>query len=110
MDRWSWRSSCGGRGSARLMPERCRVGLERNGQPAAQLSDHGGGGERRQAANLAAEMGLVGIARRQCQRRQLRLGRPSGEVEKALETEDAVQPLRAVAEGLVAAPAQAALA
>ena len=80
------------------MPEKCRVGLERNGQPAAQLSDHGSGGERRQAADLAAEMGLIGIARRQRQRRQLRSGRPSGEVEKALETEDAVQPLRAVAE------------
>src|SRR5229473_453174 len=99
-----------GRAFRRSVARRLGGCLERNGQSAGDLADHGAGGQAGQTPDLAAEMGLIGISRRERQRRQLRRGRPPGNSQEALETEDAVQLLRAIAEDLMAAPPQAALA
>src|SRR5690242_4462944 len=87
-----------------------RACLEENGQLAHELTQDLARREAGESPRLPAEMGLIGIARRKRRRREAGGGALPEKRDKALESEDALQRLRPVAEGRMAAPPQAALA
>ena len=63
-----------------------------------------------QAADLAREVGLIGIAARRRQLRKSRLGRTAKQPKELLEAQDPCQGLRPISERALAAPPQRALA
>src|SRR5690349_3578245 len=87
-----------------------RACLEENGQLAHELTQDLARRETGDGPRLPAEMRLIGIARCKRHGREAGGGALPQKRDEALESEDALQGLRPVTEGRMAAPPQAALA
>src|SRR3954471_18768967 len=93
--------------SCRACALRC---LEQNGQSRCQLTGQRAGRHAGKFPDLATEMRLIGIPRRESHPRQAGLATRPRHADEALEAENAVESLWPVAEMIVTPPPQGAFA